>query len=129
MNSLREIIPDLTLRLHLDYPSYEESYAFGYECAVKNLCEEENPYPVDSQEHAHWLEGWWAGFYAEEPLFEADRDRPSAVTKAVEEAANEADHLDGQEHSAYSNLMQVLTLAGAITATAVIGYQLFEMVA
>lgn len=126
MNDTSVLLPHLKLQLDIDHPSYEESYSFGYECAVSEMGEEENPYAIGTQEHKQWLEGWWAGFYGEEPLFKlpADSliDNPSISD--VDAANDHAYHFD------YSSfLTQFFKITSAITATAVLGYQIFELVA
>ena len=61
MNDITALLPHIKLRFNIDHPSYEECYIFGYECAVSEVAEEENPIPEGSQEAEQWLEGWWAG--------------------------------------------------------------------
>lgn len=124
MNNTTNILPHLKLLLTVDHPSYEESYCFGYDCAEALMSEEENPYDQGTEEHNHWLEGWWAGFYGEEPLFKMAE--PSAGNEPIEimGAANEAQHFD---YSVF--VANFLKITGAITATAVLGYQILDLVA
>lgn len=57
------------LKLHIDLPSVEETWLDGYESAKSNLDESKNPFPQGTTEYFHWQEGWWSGFYGEDPLF------------------------------------------------------------
>ncbi len=120
-------MPDVKLRLHIDHPTYEETYSFGYECAKAGMTEEENPYTQGASAHDDWLEGWWAGVFEEEPLFELTETKTTWDTDApivINLAANEETPVE------YGNIItNVLTIAGAITVTAVIGYQIMELVA
>ena len=77
MNELNQLLSYLKLRVNIDYPTYEEIYLFGYDCAKAQLAEDENPYKEGSKQHAQWQEGWWAGFYQEKPLFNMDPDYPN----------------------------------------------------
>ena len=61
MNDITALLPDIKLRFNIDHPSYEECYIFGYECAVLEVDESENPFHEGSPESEQWLEGWWAG--------------------------------------------------------------------
>lgn len=119
MNDISALMPDVKLRFHIEHPSFEESYSFGYDCAVNEVAEDENPYPVGSAAHEHWLEGWWAGFYGEEPLFGMTKSPSVAAEDAQEEAPSDYTQI----------ITNVLTIAGAITVSVVIGYQIFDLVA
>lgn len=125
MNSTTNLLPDLKLRLNIDHPGYEESYCFGYDCAAALMDEEENPYAGGTEEHNHWLEGWWAGFYGEEPLFKSSDTANDRKPEMVLTAANDkAFHFD---YSVF--ITNFLKITGAITATAVLGYQILDLVA
>jgi len=119
MNDMQALLPYLKLRFNIDHPSYEDSYVFGYECGCNLLKEEENPFPLDSEAHEHWLEGWWAGVYGEEPLFKLAQEEEAVI------AAN-----DKAYHFDYKHLIvNFLKITGALTATAALGYQIFDLVA
>ncbi len=49
-------------------PDLEGVWLDGRDCAEHQLSLRDNPYSKDSKEHLYWNEGWWAGFYEEEPL-------------------------------------------------------------
>lgn len=124
MNDTTALLPDIKLRFNIDHPSYEECYIFGYECAVLEVAEEENPFREGSQEAEQWLEGWWAGAYGEVPLFDMSNleQEETHIDKII--AAN-----DQQYCHKHSFLSLVFEISGAIAASAIVGYQLLELVA
>lgn len=69
MNKDTDILAHARLHFHISTPDLEEVWLDGYGSATANLAEENNPYSQDSSEYELWQEGWWAGFYEEEPLF------------------------------------------------------------
>lgn len=116
------VLPDIKLRLDIEYPGYEETYCFGYECALAGMSEEENPYNKKKSEHDQWLEGWWAGYLGEEPLFRIEGAHIKEEIK--EKAANDHDY-----HSFGGFMVKVFNIASVVTATVVIGYQILDLVA
>jgi len=124
MNDTTALLPDIKLRFNIDHPSYEECYLFGYECAVLEVAEEENPFRDGSQEAEQWLEGWWAGAYGEVPVFDMSsmEQEETHIDKII--AAN-----DQQYCHKHSFLSLVFEISGAIAASAIVGYQLLELVA
>jgi len=124
MNDINTLLADIKLRFNIDHPNFEECYAYGYECARAELGEEENPFALTSKESEQWLEGWWAGFYGEEPLYELSDyvSEPFINTTAV--AAND-------QHYEYLNAFfaKVLEFSGIIAASALVGYQVLDLVA
>jgi hypothetical protein len=128
MNDTKELLPHLKLRFHIDHPNLEECYAHGYECALDEIGEEANPYQEGSIEYDQWVEGWWAGFYGEKPLFDLPEAKPE--TEIVQkEAANDGfyQHLGIKLNTEF--LTKVLKITGALAATAVVGYQVLDLVA
>lgn len=123
MNDTTALLPHIKLRFNIEHPSYEECYLFGYECAISEVSEEENPFRAGSQEADQWSEGWWAGFYGEEPLFSSNYVAEEEVEVHTNIAAN-----DNQYHK-NSFLTLVFEISGAIAASAIVGYQLLELVA
>lgn len=121
MNDINALLPHLKLRFNIDHPELEDCYAYGYECARHEIAEEENPFTLGTLEYDNWQEGWWAGYYGEEPLYHSH----AAPVVDKKHAAN-----DGlfffMENSFVSN---VLKITGAIAASALIGYQLLDLVA
>lgn len=121
MNDMNALLPYVTFRFNLEHPSYEECYLFGYECAISEVEESENPYLPGSEQYEQWAEGWWAGFYGEKPLFSGDsltkEDLP--VEAANDQIYHWYDHLKGR----------VFKYSGALAAAAVVGYQIIDLVA
>ncbi len=124
MNDTTAILPHIKLRFNIEHPNYEECYMFGYECALSEVTEEENPFRERSQESEQWLEGWWAGAYGEHPLFDFTSVEEEEKFLERKIAAN-----DQQYHSKHNFLSLVLEISGAIAASAIVGYQLLELVA
>ncbi|MGC1182926.1 transmission trait enhancer LetE [Legionella sp.] len=116
------LLPDIKLRFSIEHPSYEESYDLGYKDALAYAAEEDNPFPQGSQEASHWLEGWWDALAGEEPLFDTSTLPNQEISSEV--AAN-----DQQYCHKSSFLSLVIEISGAIAASAILGYQLFELVA
>lgn len=120
MNNITALLPHIKLRFNIDHPTLEECYVFGYECAAQEVAEVENPFPQGSKEAEQWLDGWWAGIYGEDPLFTLEHNETIDKTLAVN------DKLYVNKHSF---LTLVFEISGAIAASALLGYQLFELVA
>lgn len=123
-NELTELLPHIKFRFHVDYPTLEECYAYGYECALADVGESENPYALDSHEGEQWLEGWWAGFYNDQPLFSFESEQADD-TSGVLKPAN-----DGLYHAMHDNyILRALEIASVIAVSAIIGYQVIDLVA
>ncbi len=79
------------LNLHVAMPDLDENWLDGYESAQRDMQEGNNPYHRDSAEHTQWNEGWWAGFYSEDALFNwADAEQaetPTSVCRRIQQAA------------------------------------------
>ncbi len=69
MSQDNDILACSRLQLHLDKPDFEEVWLHGYESAFSNEDESVNPYHLGTREYQQWQDGWWAGFYEEDPLF------------------------------------------------------------
>jgi hypothetical protein len=123
MNDTTALLPHIKLRFNIEHPSYEECYMFGYECASSEVAEEDNPFREGSPESEQWLEGWWAGAYGEEPLFSVNSVDSEELQQQKEAAAND------QQYNKSSLLTLVFEISGAIAASAIVGYQLLELVA
>jgi len=124
MNDTTALLPHIKLRFNIEHPSYEECYIFGYECALSEVEEEGNPFREGSPEAEQWLEGWWAGSYGEKPLFDLHSVEGGHSHFANEVAAN-----DQFFHIKHNFLSLVFEISGAIAASAIVGYQLLELVA
>jgi ribosome modulation factor len=118
------LLPHIKLRFNIDHPSYEECYLFGYECGLSEVSEEDNPFQAHSKEADQWIEGWWAAAYGEEPLF----DMGSMDREDTKMFQGYAAH-DQQYCYKHSFLSLVFEIGGAIAASAIVGYQLLELVA
>lgn len=124
MNDTTALLPHIKLRFNIDHPSYEECYSFGYECALAEVEEDANPFRTGSNEAEQWLEGWWAGTYGEQPLFDMNHLDSEELDLEREMAAN-----DQEFHHKHSFMSLVFEISGAIAASAIVGYQLLELVA
>lgn len=125
MNETTMLLPHLALRLNMDHPDYEEAYCLGYESAEAGMSEQDNPFSIGKSGYESWLEGWWAGFYGEEPLFAMERKPEDTVPVDDTIAANDTEY----HHNFGRFLSKFLTITGALTATVLIGYQIIDMVA
>jgi ribosome modulation factor len=120
------LLPDIALKFNIEHPDVEECYLFGYECGLSDISENANPFRLGTSNSDHWLEGWWAGFYGESPLFQATVHRQEMDIAPSVEAINDETYATTPHHSIYST---VLKITGAIAASALVGYQLLELVA
>ena len=125
MSDTTTLLSMLKLKLNIEHPSVEESYVYGYEAAKAGVEEEDNPFGGMTRESEHWSEGWWAGFYGEEPVFPIDAlDGLQAIQQPVS-AAN-----DHAFHEGMSGLfVKVLEITSVIGVAALVGYQMLELVA
>ncbi len=116
MKTIDDILPDLKLRLNITHPTYEDCYAYGYACAVASLELEANPYIIATRTAEQWEEGWWDGFYGNDPLFELDwLNAPTSSN----------DHV----YANHTFLGTLLKITGTLAASVLVGYQIFEWVA
>lgn len=124
MSDINKVLPDIKLRFNIEHPNLEECYAFGYECALAEIAEKENPYRPETIESEYWLEGWWAGFYGEQPIHELSayvREK----TEAVLHAANDEEYQAGK----VGFFTKVLEISGIIAISTLLGYQVIDLVA
>lgn len=122
MNDTTTLLPHIKLQFNIDHPSYEECYSFGYDCATSEIAEEDNPFKEGSIESEQWLEGWWAGFYGEQALFDT-------TGHIMEEELDKKTSANDQQYHKHSFLTLVFEISGAIAASAIVGYQILELVA
>jgi hypothetical protein len=121
MSDTTTLLSLLKLKLNIEHPSVEDSYAYGYEAAKAGISEEDNPFLNNSRENEHWSEGWWAGFYEEEPLFTIETMQDETAV----EPANDRVYSDG-----LGNLfVKVLEITSVIGVAAIVGYQVLDLVA
>ncbi|OGV36624.1 MAG: hypothetical protein A3E88_03235 [Legionellales bacterium RIFCSPHIGHO2_12_FULL_35_11] len=118
MSDTKILLSHLKLKFNIDHPNVEESYSYGYESALASVPEDANPFAAGTLENEQWNDGWWAGFYGEQPLFLA--------TDNVEDlSANDYVFSDSKENI----FIKFLEISGVIAISAFVGYQLFELVA
>ncbi len=120
MNDMTALLPHIKLRFNIEHPSLEDCYVYGYECALAEVSEEENPFQASSKESEQWLEGWWAGFYGEKPLYELGANDTNQA-----EAAN--DHVYSEHMSSF--LTKVMEITSMLAVSAIVGYQVLDLVA
>jgi len=72
MSNIEYEVACAQLKLHVEVPDLDETWLDGYESGLYEKPEESNPYQMGTSEYEAWTEGWWAGFYKEEPLFNTD---------------------------------------------------------
>jgi hypothetical protein len=122
-NELTALLPHLKFHFHVDHPTLEECYAYGYECALVDVRDDDNPYQLNSPEREQWLEGWWAGFYNEQPLFSFPFESEDSHSDL--NSAN-----DGAYHAEQSHyFLRALEIAGVIAVSAILSYQVIDIVA
>lgn len=126
MKDTTVLLPHVRLDFNINHPALEECYTDGYTSALAELDESENPFHTGSVEARHWIEGWWAGFYGEEPLFDLTKlpEEEPAVVNAL--AVNDDTFVSPKVNLF---LLRVLEISGALAVSAIIGYQLIELVA
>lgn len=125
MNDITALLPDLRLRLNIEHPSLEDCYSYGYECAAAEINEEENPYQIGSRESNQWLEGWWAGFYGEKPLYDLDPEANIEENLSPIKASNDSLY----HENLGSFLTKFLEITSMLAVSAAVGYQLVDLVA
>lgn len=124
MDDIMTLLPEVRLHFNIKHPTMEEAYWYGYECAHADIQEEDNPFAAGTTESDSWMEGWWAGFYNEEPLF--------ACPMTFDNGAVESDHSanDHLYHEHIDNFfIKFLEISGVLVISAMVGYQLIELVA
>lgn len=125
MNDTTELLPHIKLRFNIEHPTFEECYAYGYECARVELDEEENPFRAGSKEYEQWSEGWWAGFYSDD-VITVTTEQLNIDTLVYPTVANDEDY----HHDKIENFfIKFLEISGIIAVSAIVGYQMIEMVA
>ncbi len=125
MNDINALLPDIKLRFNIEHPNLEECYAYGYECGRAEINEEANPYRLGTTECEQWLEGWWAGFYGEEPLYDLGDYLSTDTSNIAHEAANDMVY----QGSKTGFFTKVLEITGVIAVSAIVGYQVIDLVA
>ena len=56
MNTVNELLPHVRLKFNIDHPGLEDCYLFGYECALAEVKEGDNPFAENSKEAEQWIE-------------------------------------------------------------------------
>lgn len=124
MNDMTALLPHIKLRFNIEHPTFEDCYAYGYECALSDVGEGANPYAFNSKESEQWSEGWWAGFYGEPPLYEF-------VNEANQEQASQNEAANDSFYSANTIglFAKVMEITGLIVVSAIVGFQVIDLVA
>ena len=133
MHNTNDILPYLRLKLNVEHPDLEDCWREGYDSALKGISSDSNPFKPHSREYEYWEEGWWAGLYEEVPLFESDVSDvvsskiPGTLAQVSSgEAANEEKWWEPEMRKWAFRLTKIVA---TLAATAVVGYQLLDMVA
>ena len=123
MNNVDQFVADLRLKFNVENPNIEECYVDGYSSALSEMNESDNPYPAESKAAEHWLEGWWDGLYGKQPLFSLSDSIENSILDV--KAANE-----NVFHECFDKwLIKILEISGVIAVSALVGYQLIDLVA
>jgi len=122
MNEMNAVLSDVRLRFNIEHPSYEECYGHGYESAVSEIQLEDNPFKTGTAAYAQWSEGWWDGFYGEQPLF----------AEAIVDNSDDSD-IAANDHFFHgitgALISKWVKITGAIAVSAMVGYQILDLVA
>lgn len=78
-----ELLCYTKLSLHVHNPDLDDTWREGYEMAQNNCQDTSNPFETFTIEHEYWSEGWWAGFYNEEPLFQFEEMNVTATDQVA----------------------------------------------
>lgn len=112
------------LKLHVDVPNLEETWLDGYQSGFHDKPEEGNPYPMGTAEYELWTEGWWSGFYQEQPLFSLDGSTAPQVTTAANEVKIEQVVVK-KDNATRKYIVRTIEILGALLAAALV-YQLAD---
>ena len=119
------------LQLNINVPELEHCWLEGYEASDVGSEEEHNPYSEGSCESEHWITGWWASFYGEEPLYDYEGNVKNmseanigVISPSQTVAANEAEWLSA---STRQWAKRVAKVAGVIAASVAV-YELVDLV-
>ena len=126
MKDSMTVLPYMRLDFNIKHPALEECYLDGYSCASAELDESENPFTRGSVEAQYWADGWSDSEAGDEPLFDWS-DLPAAEPLLNPLNAINDEHFTDSNTNTF--LVHVLEITGALVVTAIIGYQLIEMVA
>lgn len=134
MNKEEQLLSHMRLKFNIQHPNLEDAYIEGFEAALEEMSEDVNPYPADSTVASQWSEGWWAGFYGEEPIYEY-QPSTSAEVESITATVTEVETKPAANSSKWTTpgvkrwAKHAMRIAGALAATAVVGYQLIDLVA
>lgn len=70
MQKETDVLGDVRLQFNIQNPTLEDCYVDGYELGQAETAEDSNPYQEGTTEFQSWADGWWAGFYGEDALFD-----------------------------------------------------------
>lgn len=118
------LLADLRLKLNIEHPALDDAWLEGYQNGHRNLTEASNPYRSGSEAYQYWREGWWAGFYGEEPIFsyaEIAQEEDEVETVVLAQARPLV--LQQRSKKATNILQMALILAAALVA-----YTVYDLV-
>ena len=129
-----KLLPHVRLMFNVKNPTPEDCWTDGYQCAQRELDEDSNPYQEDTLEYRQWTDGWWSGFYNEEPLYDmsgvdelAGVEKPALAQVSMLNAAANESFMGNAQFQLW--MYRALKAAGVVAASGAIGYQLLEMAA
>ena len=128
MNKQQDILPYAKLLLNIDFANYDEVYLDGFDSAKAEKTDENNPYQEGSVEHFYWSEGWWAGFYEQEPLFTWDTVASATSVQAQSATQVKAQVADVQAIDKTKNKHSAIKLYWQVFAALLASLMVYEMV-
>lgn len=121
------------LKFCIEHPPLSDCWLDGHETALMGHPEENNPFAFDTAEHQSWTDGWWAGFYGEDPLFDYNGDilpslrNPPTMTRVLQnEAAANQPHWSTEDTKVL--LARGLKIVGVVLAV-LAAYELADIAA
>lgn len=114
-------LPDVRLKFHIDHPTVEECYIAGYEAAETAYPEEANPFEANTDLHGHWADGWWDGYYNQPAIFSIKSIEEDEIALSEEPVA--------ETMQAHPWMAHVIKITSVLGMTALVGYQLLDLVA
>lgn len=73
------------MALHINNPDLDDVWLEGFEAAGQSQDEMTNPYLATDIAHEFWDQGWWAGFYGEQPDLSA---KTTAADQTTDKTSN-----------------------------------------
>lgn len=125
MNTSGDVLSYVRLKFNIEKLNFDDCYAEGYEHALNEGDEFDNPFSENSAEAEHWSLGWWDGLYQKKPLH--GQTYPALLASTDHDPAVNDAHFT---HDTIEPILyRILKISGAIFASAILGYQFFDFVA